>query len=91
MNIHEKGLGPKTLDMNRAIHSLREELEAMDWYAQRIEACEDEGLQKILEHAAEEEKEHAAMLINWIAEHDKQFAEELTDKLTFMKKDSEGG
>jgi len=63
--IHEERdkLSEKTLDMTRAIDSLREELEAVDWYNQRADACTDENLKKILVHNANEEKEHAAMLL----------------------------
>lgn len=65
-----KTLSPKTLDMKRAIDSLREELEAIDWYKQRAEACADRNLQKILLHNAKEEKEHAIMLLAWIRQQD---------------------
>lgn len=81
--IHEdrSKLSAKTQDMTRAIDSLREELEAVDWYNQRADACTDENLKKILIHNANEEKEHAAMLIEWIRQHDENFAKELKDYL----------
>lgn len=69
------------MDLKRAIDSLKEELEAVDWYNQRSDACKDKNLKKILKHNAAEEKEHAAMLIEWIRQHDSQFAEELEDYL----------
>lgn len=75
--LHESNLSPLTLDMQRALDSLREELEAVGWYRQRAEACSDPELKKILLHAMNEEKEHAAMLIKWIAENDAEFKEEL--------------
>jgi hypothetical protein len=66
-----------TQDMNRAIDSLREEFEAVDWYGQRAEACTDENLKKILVHNMNEEKEHAMMLLEWIRQHDPKLNEEL--------------
>jgi hypothetical protein len=79
--LHEKreNLSEKTLDMKRAIDSLKEELEAVDWYNQRADACKDENLRKILIHNANEEKEHASMIIEWIRQHDENFAKELKD------------
>jgi len=50
-------------DMHRALVSLMEELEAVDWYKQRADTCQDSGLKTILEHNRDEEKEHAAMLL----------------------------
>lgn len=70
-----------TLNMKRAIDSLREELEAVDWYNQRADACTDENLKKILIHNANEEKEHAAMLLEWIRQHDDAFSKELKEYL----------
>ncbi len=74
-------LDPRTLDLNRAIDSLREELEAINWYQQRADATLDESLKKILEHNRDEEKEHAAMLIEWLRRNDKEFEHELKDYL----------
>ncbi len=70
-------LSNKTQDMKRAIDSLREEFEAIDWYGQRAEACADENLKKILVHNMNEEKEHAMMLLEWIRQHDTKLAEEV--------------
>jgi hypothetical protein len=50
-----------------------EELEAMDWYRQRMDVSDDEGLRRILGHHAEEEKEHAAMLLEWIRRRDPEW------------------
>jgi hypothetical protein len=61
---------PESLDLIRARRSLREELEAIDWYQERIDATEDESLRRILEHNRDEEKEHVAMLVEWIRQHD---------------------
>ncbi len=83
----KKALSEKTLHMKRAIDSLREELEAVDVYNQRADACTDKQLKKILVHNANEEKEHAAMLLEWIRQNDEQFAKELKDYLFVGKKD----
>ena len=56
----------ETRDMHRAITSLMEELEAVDWYNQRVDACKDEELKAILAHNRDEEIEHAAMVLEWI-------------------------
>ena len=63
-------LKPETQDMARALNSLEEELEAMDWYNQRIDVTHDEELRGILAHNRDEEKEHAAMVLEWIRRHD---------------------
>lgn len=63
-------LSAETRDMHRAITSLMEELEAIDWYGQRCDACSNPDLRSILEHNRDEEKEHAAMLLEWIRRHD---------------------
>ena len=69
----EDQLRPETRDMHRAIVSLMEELEAIDWYQQRIDATEDAELRAILEHNRDEEKEHAMMLLEWLRRHDEVF------------------
>lgn len=74
-------LSPQTRDMHRAIVSLMEELEAVDWYQQRIDACKDAELKAILEHNRDEEKEHAAMVLEWIRRRDTRFSKELKDYL----------
>jgi len=61
---------PKHIDLERARKSLREELEAVDFYQERIDATDDESLKKLLAHNMNEEKEHAAMLIDWIRKND---------------------
>lgn len=68
--VHEEGLSPKTLDRHRAIVSLIEELEAVDWYAQRAEATSNPELRAILEHNGDEEKEHAMMVLEWLRRTD---------------------
>ena len=79
-------LSDETRDMHRAIESLMEELEAVDWYNQRVDACKDPELKKILAHNRDEEKEHAAMTLEWIRKHDPRFDKELREWL-FTDKD----
>ena len=66
-------LKPETQDMARAIQSLMEELEAIDWYGQRMDVTHDKELRGLLEHNRDEEKEHASMLLEWIRRHDSKF------------------
>lgn len=74
-------LSDETRDMHRAITSLMEELEAVDWYNQRVDACKDSDLKAILIHNRDEEKEHAAMVLEWIRRKDASFDAELKDYL----------
>ena len=74
-------LSNETRDMHRAIVSLMEELEAVDWYNQRADACQDEQLRKVLEHNRDEEIEHAAMALEWIRRNNKVFDKELREFL----------
>ena len=74
-------LSNDTRDMHRAITSLMEELEAVDWYNQRVDACNDKELKAILAHNRDEEKEHAAMVLEWIRRQDSTFDKELKDFL----------
>jgi len=70
--LHEdpKALGPAIVDKHRAIASLMEELEAVDWYDQRVAATTDEELKAVLAHNRDEEKEHAAMVLEWLRRRD---------------------
>lgn len=54
-----------------------EELEAIDWYRQRADDCEDEELRAVLIHNMRDEMEHAAMLVEWIRRNDEHFAGQL--------------
>ena len=63
-------LSPATVDRHRALTSLQEELEAADWYDQRVDATTDAELGAILAHNRDEEKEHAMMLLEWLRRHD---------------------
>jgi ferritin-like protein len=74
-------LTEETRDMHRAITSLMEELEAVDWYQQRVDATKDPDLKAILAHNRDEEKEHAAMVLEWIRRKDPRFDKELRDYL----------
>src|SRR5262245_10199989 len=73
--LHEpaEALRAETVEMHRAIASLIEELEAVDWYAQRVDAAGDDELRAVLAHNRDEEKEHAAMTLEWIRRHDPHF------------------
>src|SRR4051812_22874961 len=70
--LHEPAekLGPDVIDRHRAIVSLMEELEAADWYDQRVAATDDESLAAVLAHNRDEEKEHAMMTLEWLRRHD---------------------
>jgi ferritin-like protein len=70
-------LGSDTIDRHRAIVSLMEELEAVDWYDQRAKATEDADLRAILVHNRDEEKEHAAMVLEWLRRHDAALSDHL--------------
>jgi ferritin-like protein len=74
-DLHESGLPAGVIDLHRALVSVQEELEAVDWYHQRSVATDDTELAAILAHHRDEEKEHAVMLLEWIRRHDAKFAE----------------
>lgn len=74
-------LSDATMDMHRAIMSLMEELEAVDWYNQRVDGCADQELAAILRHNRDEEKEHAAMVLEWIRRQDPFLDKELRENL----------
>jgi ferritin-like protein len=74
-------LSTKTRDMHRALVSLMEELDAIDNYNQRANVCADTALKAILEHNRDEEKEHAAMLLEWIRRQDSNFSNKLQSYL----------
>jgi uncharacterized protein len=66
----EAKLSPDTIERHRAVVSIQEELEAVDWYDQRVDATSDAELAGILAHNRDEEKEHAAMTLEWLRRHD---------------------
>ncbi len=74
-------LSDETRDMHRAIVSLMEELEAVDWYNQRADACKDADLKAILQHNRDEEKEHASMVLEWIRRKDPSFSKQMKEFL----------
>lgn len=86
--LHEEqgDLSSATMDQHRAIVSLQEELEAVDWYGQRVEAAGDPELQAILAHNRDEEKEHAAMILEWLRRRDPTLDEMLR---TYLFSDGE--
>ncbi len=77
--LHEDAnkLGPEVIDQHRAIVSLMEELEAVDWYNQRAKATDNPELRAVLEHNRDEEKEHAAMVLEWLRRGDPKFSQHL--------------
>src|ERR1700678_2561739 len=72
VGLHEprEELSSDTIDRHRAIASIQEELEAVDWYDQRADATGDDSLAAVLAHNRDEEKEHAAMTLEWLRRHD---------------------
>jgi uncharacterized protein len=75
--LHEEDLPPDVVDRHRAIASIMEELEAVDWYDQRVAATSDAALAEILAHNRDEEKEHFAMTLEWLRRHDAKIDEVL--------------
>ena len=70
-------LGSEAIDRHRAIVSIMEELEAIDWYDQRAIASGDDELRAVLEHNRDDEKEHAAMALEWLRRRDSALDEQL--------------
>jgi ferritin-like protein len=87
-SLHEPAekLSPATIDRHRATVSLMEELEAVDWYDQRVDAATDAELKAILRHNRDEEKEHAAMVLEWLRRHDPVLDQQLR---TYLFKDGD--
>lgn len=77
-------LTKETIAVHQAIVSLMEELEAIDWYRQRADDCDDAELKAVLVHNMEDEMEHAAMIIEWLRRNVDEFAIQL-DKFVGMK------
>ena len=77
--LHEDAnkFGPEVIDQHRAIVSLMEELEAVDWYNQRAKATSNPDLRAILEHNRDEEKEHASMVLEWLRRSDPKLSQHL--------------
>ena len=99
MGLHEarEDLRPETLDRHRGLVSLMEELEAMDWYQQRIDATLDAELKAVLAHNRDEETEHAAMSLEWMRRQDPVLDEHLrtylftSGSIVGLEEEAEGG
>ena len=78
-------LSPETMNLHRTIVSLQEELEAVDWYRQRANACTDAELKAILLHNMREEIEHASMLLEWLRRNSEDFHKQLQTYLFTTK------
>ena len=93
----EDRLSPATIDRHRAFVSIQEELEAADWYDQRVDATDDQSLAAILAHNRDEEKEHASMLLEWLRRNDTAFDKHLrtylytTEPITEIETEVEAG
>ena len=98
-SLHEArdDLRPETLDRHRGLVSLMEELEAMDWYQQRIDATLDPELKAVLAHNRDEETEHAAMSLEWMRRQDPVLDEHLrtylfsSGSIVALEEEAEGG
>jgi ferritin-like protein len=77
----EGKLREETQDNHRALTSMMEELEAVDWYAQRVDAAADAELKEILDHNRKEEIEHFTMVLEWLRRRDQKFSDELKNRL----------
>ena len=84
LHVPREKLRRETLNLHYAITSLMEEFEAVDWYRQRADDCDDPSLKAILLHNAREELEHASMVLEWIRRNDKE-ADEQLHKYLFTK------
>jgi ferritin-like protein len=97
--LHEPAdrLPAETIDRHRAITSIQEELEAVDWYDQRVTATDDAELAAVLAHNRDEEKEHAAMTLEWLRRRDPAFDQHLrtylftNEPVTEVEREAEGG
>jgi ferritin-like protein len=93
----EDRLSPQTVDRHRALTSIQEELEAVDWYDQRVDATTDAELAAVLAHNRDEEKEHAAMTLEWLRRHDPVLDRHLrtylftTEPVTEVEREAEAG
>lgn len=98
-DLHESPdtLSDSVIDLHRALVSVQEELEAVDWYNQRSVSTSDQELSAILAHHRDEEKEHAVMLLEWIRRHDAKFDEHMRtylfteESITEVEREAEHG
>lgn len=79
LGIDAQKLDDKAKNLARARQSLIEELDAINVYEERIQASKDAKLKKLLAHNRDEEKEHAAMLIDWLRKNDPTFDKKFTE------------
>jgi ferritin-like protein len=90
-------MSSEAVEMHRALTSLQEELEAVDWYRQRADACDNDALTEILLHNMREEVEHAAMVLEWLRRASPDFDQQLRTYLfteapiTEVEEIAEGG
>ena len=84
-------LTKETLALHQALVSLIEELEAVDWYRQRADDCEDPALEEILLHNMREEMEHGSMVLEWIRRNDRDFEAQLREFLFTEGEIAHGG
>jgi len=97
LHVPRERLQRTTLNKHYAITSLIEELEAVDWYRQRADDCDDPELRAILLHNAREELEHASMVLEWLRRNDEEAAGQLKEYLftdgsiTGHEEDAAGG
>jgi ferritin-like protein len=77
-------MSEKARSLTRALNSLKEEIEAVDWYYQRADVEKDESLKSILVHNMKEEMEHACMTLEWLRRNMDGWDEHLKEFL-FMK------
>ena len=97
--LHEAAelLDEATIDRHRAFTSLVEELQAVDWYDQRVKATKDSSLADILAHNRDEEKEHACMTLEWLRRRDPVLDQNLrtylftTEPVTEVETETEAG
>ncbi len=78
-------ISKKVADLSRARQSLIEEFEAIMFYDERVSATEDPTLKEVLSHNRDDEKEHAALLIEWLRRNDPEFEKEVKEKLFSTK------
>jgi len=91
------GLSSETMNISRALHSLKEEIEAVNWYNQRVDASDDPELAAIMAHNRDEEIEHACMALEWLRRNMPAWDENLrmflfsTGDITHVEENMEGG
>lgn len=76
-----EALPEEARNIHRALNSLKEEIEAVDWYHQRVVLCQDESLKSVLAHNRDEEIEHACMTLEWLRRNMSGWDKELRDAL----------